>query len=271
MDRGIKTYNQVEATLGQASRAWEKIVGHIRFFYVMDELWTEGNPTGNYHSELKFRRGGKTLVTLYIREGFFKICLVLGKIEREKFEEQRVSFCKTIQKFYDDANTYHDGKWLWFDIHDEELINDIIRLLDIKRKPNRKREQLAIHEEYPCGVRCDLCLINVKNNENDFEGSKLFHGMDWRCYHDITNEERVDYSRTTCPGCNARKQECPTHKCLSEKGFSGCLGCGEHHTCEKNGNIINAGRCNIGLSHEDVTHCIIPYCSKERLDYWAKQ
>jgi len=32
----------------------------------------------------------------------------------------------------------HDGKWLGFEVRDELLIDDIIRFLPIKRKPNRK-------------------------------------------------------------------------------------------------------------------------------------
>jgi len=32
----------------------------------------------------------------------------------------------------------HDGKWLGFEMRDDSLIDDIIRLVQIKRKPNRK-------------------------------------------------------------------------------------------------------------------------------------
>ena len=32
----------------------------------------------------------------------------------------------------------HDGKWLGFEVRDDSLIDDIIKLLHIKRKPNRK-------------------------------------------------------------------------------------------------------------------------------------
>ena len=92
----IKPYSEVEAKLGQTSTAWEKLTGHIRFYYEMDELWEEGNPTHKHHSNLRFRRGGKTLLTLCIREGYFKVAIVLGKEEREKFEQQREIFGETV-------------------------------------------------------------------------------------------------------------------------------------------------------------------------------
>ena len=138
MDRPIKPYAEVKALLGSASPAWEKLTGHIRFHYSMDEVWDAGKPTHKHHSNLYFRRGGKTLITLCVREGYFIACIVLGKDERAKFEEQREFFSESVRKEYDDAKLYHDGKWLGFDVRDDSLVDGIIQLLPIKRKPNRK-------------------------------------------------------------------------------------------------------------------------------------
>ncbi|MCL2547197.1 MAG: DUF3788 domain-containing protein [Oscillospiraceae bacterium] len=138
MDRPTKSYDQVKAMLGQASSAWEKLTGAIRYHYVMDENWAEGNSTHKHYNNLYFKRGGKTLVMLCIREGYFIACVVFGKEERKKFDEQREMFGEAICEEYDEAETYHDGKWLGFDVHNESLIEDIVNLLQIKRKPNRK-------------------------------------------------------------------------------------------------------------------------------------
>jgi len=138
MDRAIKPYAEVKTMLGSASSAWEKLVGHIRYHYEMDENWWEGNPKGKNHSGLYFKRGGKSLISLWVREGYFIACVVFGKDEREKLDAQRENFGEAICKEYDDAETLHDGKWLGFEVRDESLIDDIIRLLPIKRKPNRK-------------------------------------------------------------------------------------------------------------------------------------
>jgi len=138
MKNTIKPYSEVKKKLGKASAAWEKLTGYIRFHYEMDELWEEGNPTHKHHSHLRFRRGGKTLVTLCIREGYFITAIVLGKDERDRFEQRRNEFSKEVCKEYDGTEILHDGRWLGFDVKDESLIDDIIRLLEIKRKPNRK-------------------------------------------------------------------------------------------------------------------------------------
>lgn len=61
----------------------------------------------------------------------------LGKDERTKFESMREMFSNAAQKIYDETTTFHDGKWLMFELKDTSLFNDIERLLSIKRKPNR--------------------------------------------------------------------------------------------------------------------------------------
>lgn len=64
--------------------------------------------------------------------------IIFGKDERTKFEAVRENYSEAIQKIYDEAKTYHDGKWVMFEPVDASLLNDVIQLLSIKRKPNRK-------------------------------------------------------------------------------------------------------------------------------------
>ena len=138
MDRPTKPYKHVKAMLGDAGTAWEKLVGHIRYYYELDEIWVEGKPTHKHYNLLFFKRSGKALITLCLREGFFLVSITYGSKERAKFDEQREMFCEAICKEYDAAEILHDGKWLGFEVRDDSIIEDIINLIHIKRKPNRK-------------------------------------------------------------------------------------------------------------------------------------
>lgn len=115
---------------------WNKLCALIDEKYDMDCLWDKGGNTWKY--EYKYRRGGKTLCALYAKENCVGFMIVLGKDERLKFEADRENFSKEIQEIYDEAKTYHDGKWIMFEPADTSLFNDFIRLLKIKRNPNRK-------------------------------------------------------------------------------------------------------------------------------------
>lgn len=53
-------------------------------------------------------------------------------------ESCREDYSEQVQKIYDAAKTYHDGKWVMFQPADTTLFDDFIRLLRIKRRPNKK-------------------------------------------------------------------------------------------------------------------------------------
>nr|WP_330378927.1 DUF3788 family protein [Clostridioides difficile] len=80
----------------------------------------------------------KTLCALYARENCVGFMIILGKDERLKFDTDRDNYSKEVQRIYDETKTYHDGKWLMFEPTDTTLFDDFVKLLRIKRKPNRK-------------------------------------------------------------------------------------------------------------------------------------
>lgn len=115
---------------------WQKICTMIDEKYDMDCIWNKGGKAWTY--EYKYRRGGKTLCALYARENCIGFMIIFGKAEREKFEETRENYSESVQKIYDEAKTYHDGKWVMFEPVDTIMFSDFKKMLAIKRKPNKK-------------------------------------------------------------------------------------------------------------------------------------
>lgn len=128
---------QLAALLGEALYdLWVQLCERIDDQYEMDRLWGAGGKAWDY--EYKYRRGGKTLCALYAKEGRMGFIVILGKDERSKFEAQRGSYTEAVQEAYDNARTYHDGKWIMFEPSDASQFDDYLSLLAIKRRPNRK-------------------------------------------------------------------------------------------------------------------------------------
>ena len=115
---------------------WVRLCALIDETYDMERLWSKGGKAWTY--EYKYRRGGKTLCALYAREGCVGFMVVLGKDERAAFEADRERYAKEVREAYDGAQTCHDGKWIMFEPVDDSLFQDLIRLLSLKRKPNRR-------------------------------------------------------------------------------------------------------------------------------------
>ena len=115
---------------------WNKLSTLIDEKYDMEHHWNKGGKAWTY--EYKYRRGGKTLCALYARENCVGFMVIFGKDERAKFETERNNYSVQVQKVYDDAKIYHDGKWVMFELTDASILLDLVNLLSIKRKPNRK-------------------------------------------------------------------------------------------------------------------------------------
>ena len=132
----IPTPETLEALTGkELYDLWTSLHQLIEQKYNMEQMWNHGGKKWTY--EYKYRRGGKTLCALYAKEQTIGFMVILGKDERTKFESMREVFSNAAQKIYDETTTFHDGKWLMFELKDTSLFNDIERLLSIKRKPNR--------------------------------------------------------------------------------------------------------------------------------------
>jgi len=115
---------------------WTKLTDLIESKYDIERLWNNGGKKWTY--EYKYRRGGKSLCALYAKENVFGFMIIFGKAEREKVEAIRCDLSPETQRIYDEATTYHDGKWVMFELTDTSLFPDMEKLLMIKRKPNKK-------------------------------------------------------------------------------------------------------------------------------------
>lgn len=135
----METYlnSEIKKLIGlRKSNIWNSLTESINRLYDMDRTWKKG--FGDWVYEYKYRRGGKTLCVFYAKQDTANLLIIYGKTEREKFELQRKNFSEQILTLYDTTETYHDGKWIWIPIDENFSSDDILNMLKIKRKPNRK-------------------------------------------------------------------------------------------------------------------------------------
>lgn len=88
-----------------------------------------------YGWTIRYRKSGKTLISLFPEQGAFTALIVLGKKEGEKAAERLDELSPATRKLMGSVKQLHDGKWLWIRILEPTHVEDVKRLLATKRKP----------------------------------------------------------------------------------------------------------------------------------------
>jgi len=118
----------------KAHRYWKHVTQQIEQIYpnVFTPVWLFG---GKKHGwSLRYKKS-KSFCTLIPEKNRFALLIVFGAEERAKVEAMRGSLSQHTQKEYDKATTYHDGKWLLLTIDTDKVVEDVMQLLAVKRKP----------------------------------------------------------------------------------------------------------------------------------------
>jgi len=125
--------------IGSANyKRWTRILRFIEDNYpgvFAADDWVYG---GKKHGwGLRFKKS-KSFCTLIPERGRLVVLIVFGGEQREKAEAILPELSADIRKRYTEATTYHDGKWLALPIERDEILDDVEKLLAIKRKPKHK-------------------------------------------------------------------------------------------------------------------------------------
>ena len=83
---------------------------------------------------VKFKKSGKNLCTIYPREGYFTVMTVVGRKEKEAVENILPECMSALQEIYHKTAEGNGQRWLMVDLEDkDELYSDVLRLIQIRR------------------------------------------------------------------------------------------------------------------------------------------
>jgi len=130
------TEEEIVSFIGErANEAWLEIKRFVEDHYdIVPETIFYG---AKYGWTIRYRKGGKTLCSLFPEKGGFTVLIVLGKKESEKVLSMRDELSSQIHKLLEDTEQLQDGRWLWIRLLTASDTDDIKKLLQIKRKPKR--------------------------------------------------------------------------------------------------------------------------------------
>lgn len=83
---------------------------------------------------LKFKKSGKNLCTIYPRESYFTVLVVIGRNEKEAVESVLPDCSAQVREIYRETKEGNGQKWLMLDLEDENAVyRDALRLIEIRK------------------------------------------------------------------------------------------------------------------------------------------
>ncbi len=83
---------------------------------------------------IKFKKIGKTLCTIYQREGYFTAMIVIGGKEKALVEAILPECTAELRSLYHQTREGNGQRWLMIDLEDKDgLYQDVLRLVKIRR------------------------------------------------------------------------------------------------------------------------------------------
>lgn len=82
---------------------------------------------------VKIKKAGRSLCTLYPAEGFFSALAVIGERERARAETELPLFSPGFQALYRETKAGMGQKWLLFEVKDSFALEDLKHCMAIRR------------------------------------------------------------------------------------------------------------------------------------------
>lgn len=131
------TDGEILAMIGRRADLWSGLREYLASEYDhVAELVFGGKKYGWCY---RYRRGGRTLVTLYPEADGFTVLVVLGKQEVASAEQVMQRQSARVRTAFSEARPLPDGRWLWIRPAFRKDIESIRTLLAIKRRPKSRQ------------------------------------------------------------------------------------------------------------------------------------
>ncbi len=126
----------IDAILGRRVGLWSDLRKYLADSYDHSpEMSFDGT---KYGWAIRYRRSGRTLVTLYPERGSFTVLVVLGKNDVERAQQTVGDLSKRVRDVLVNAEPRRDGRWLWIRPVTKGDVRSVGILLGAKHRPNAR-------------------------------------------------------------------------------------------------------------------------------------
>lgn len=117
---------------GKAEGRWRILKRHIEENYASKPETAYSVCAGKPGWNVKYKKGGKALCTLYPEKEGFIALVVLSGADMEVFEAVKKDYTAYVTELYERCKPFNNTKWLMISVSDDNVLEDVKRLLKLK-------------------------------------------------------------------------------------------------------------------------------------------
>lgn len=114
------------------SALWEELNDWIGAAFGSSPKTAYSKCAGQPGWNVKYQKGGKSLCTLYPMQGYFIALVVIGNKEMTETELLMPALSEYTRNLFQSTRFSCGGKWLMLHVKNEEIMNDVKKLIDIR-------------------------------------------------------------------------------------------------------------------------------------------
>lgn len=119
------------------SPLWEQLCNYVEEHYQVKPVYEYSRCSMQQGWNVKYKKAGRTLCTLYPMEGYFIALIVIGERERLEIELALPFFTEYLVQLYHDTKCGMGQKWLMINVTDNVILEDVKQCITIRRKINK--------------------------------------------------------------------------------------------------------------------------------------
>lgn len=120
-----------------ASPLWDALCAHLESCYGVLPKVAHSSCSGAPGWNVKYKKSGRALCTLYPADGFFTCLVSVGRREAMEAELLLSACTEYVRALYWKTDIFNGGRWLMICVTSPEILEDVKRLIALRGRRNR--------------------------------------------------------------------------------------------------------------------------------------
>lgn len=113
---------------------WQELCGFVETVYGILPKVEYSMCSGARGWNVKYKKAGRSLCTLYPHEGFFTCLVCIGSKELMEGELVLTACSSYTRELYQKTKPFNGTRWLMIDVTSQDTLDDVKRLLCVRAK-----------------------------------------------------------------------------------------------------------------------------------------